>query len=921
MVALLCAGCAQRAEDPVQLMASAKQERDGGNHRAAIIHLKNLLQKVPQHAEARYVLGTIYLEAGDAAAAQSELRRAIDLGYERTKAIPELGRALLMAGEFQKVLDEVRQEGNPEAAQAELLTLRALAAIGLGQRQAGRRLLEQALAIKPDYADALLGQARLAASEERYEEATTLVGRALASAPENADAWLLKGDLSRSVNDSPGALVAYERALVVRPNHSAARVSLAFLHIDNGDHEQARRQVEQMRKLNPQSVMAGYLEALIAFSKRDYAAARGAVMQVLDRSPDHMPSVLLRGAVEFVQGSQGVAQLYLERVVNRVPDNVNARRLLIASLARSGKVQRALELIEPALRRYPQDNALIALAGEVYLLDNQFAEASRYFEKWATLDPKNARARTGLAVSLLASGETDSALAYLDAASRLDSTQYQADILLVMSHLRRANHDAALKAMVRLEAKQPDNPLTYNLKSAIYLGMNDVRSARTNLQHALKLQPLYVPAAMNLAQLDLQEKKPYEARHRLESILARDKDNVEALLALASLGPGILADREQQIAWLERAHRASPRSARPLLMLARMHAEAGSIASALAAAYRAQTISAENPEVLDALGSLQMLAGQKELALTTYRKSAALQPASPVALLRLADALAANGDHIAASAALEKALLLKPDYVEAQVALAQLRIRAGELKQASMIAQLLQKRSTTLVPGYVLEGDIQMAEKKFPQAARAYETAYGSAKSGALVIKMHGAYARAGQSAEADRRLVQWLQDSPDDALVRMYAAEVAMTAGDYPKAIEHYERLVQRHPDNAVALNNLAVTYQQTQDQRALETAERAYKLRPDNADIIDTLAWILVERGNTTRGLELLQRAAAVANANHQSHYHLALVWLKLGNTTKARAELEQLLLANNAFPQRAEALKLLEQLRDPRSVPQRQ
>src|SRR4051812_33210948 len=224
---LLFAGCAQRGEDdPRQLMASAKQERDAGNHRAAIIHLKNLLQKFPQHAEARYVLGSIYLEAGDAVGAQSELRRAIDLGYERTKALPALGQSLLMSGDFQKVLDEVRQEGTPEGVQAELLTLRGLAAIGLGQRQFGRQLLEQALAVKPDHAGALLGQARLAASDERYDEATTLVARALAGAPEYADAWLLKGDLSTLVNDRNGALVAYGKALAVRPNSNAAHVSI-----------------------------------------------------------------------------------------------------------------------------------------------------------------------------------------------------------------------------------------------------------------------------------------------------------------------------------------------------------------------------------------------------------------------------------------------------------------------------------------------------------------------------------------------------------------------------------------------------------------------------------------------------------------------------------------------------------------------
>src|SRR4029079_37046 len=153
------------------------------------------------------------------------------------------------------------------------------------------------------------------------------------------------------------------------------------------------------------------------------------------------------------------------------------------------------------------------------------------------LDPKNAGARTGLAVSRLASGETDRALADLEAAADLDTEKYQADILLITSHLQRAQYDQALKATQSLEKKQPNNPLTYNLKAAIYLGKKDTASARKNLERALELQPTYFPAAMNLAQLDLAERNPQSARRRLEAILEKDKDSAQALLPLADLGP------------------------------------------------------------------------------------------------------------------------------------------------------------------------------------------------------------------------------------------------------------------------------------------------------------------------------------------------------------------------------------------------
>jgi putative PEP-CTERM system TPR-repeat lipoprotein len=913
IVVLLSGGCGEKAEDPGRSIADAKQERDKGNHNAAIIHLKNLLQKSPEHAEARFLLGVTYNDTGDFTSAEKELRRALELHYDKAKVIAPLGRALLMKGEFQKVLDQVRLEGDAgNQVQSEVLTLRALASIGLGRSREGGELLEQALARQPGFADALLGQARLAAGERKLDDAARLIERALASAPKSADAWLMKGDLSRIMADREGAIAAYQKVLELSPHNIPASLNIASLQIDSGNFDEARKQVEQMRKVVPNNPTSYFLEGLIEFRQQNYAAAREAVLKVLKAAPDHLPSMLLAGAVEYALGSHGQAQSHLSRVINYAPKNVYARKLLIASLAKSGQTQRALEVLQPALKQSPEDGVLMALAGEVYLQSNEFAKAAQYFELAAKLDPKSAGPRTGLGLSRLASGDTDRALADLESASQLDFDKYQADILLVTSHLRRTNYDEALKAMQTLEKKQPSNPLTYNLKAMIYIGKNDTAAARKYLEHALGLQPGYVPAAVNLAQLDLQEKNPKAARDRIESILGKDKDNLQALLTLASLGPRIGATQQEQIDWLERARNASPSSAQPQLMLARIYAQAGDARKALAAAQHAQAISPDTFEVLDTLGAMQIAAGEKEQALVTYRRLATLQPNSPVALYRLATAQVANANQ-AAEGTLREVLSLKPDFIDAQVALADLAVRAGRFPEAMKIARQMQKQAAKSPLGYILEGDVLMAEKKVLQATKAYETGYDIGKSGLLVIKMHAAYTQGGKPDAAEKRLAQWLKRWPDDVRVRLYAADFALKTGKYRHAIEHYEWLQQKQPDNVLVLNNLAWAYQHIQDKRALETAERAYKLKPDNAAIADTLGWMLVEQGNNTRGLELLQKAVAGAPQAHEIRYHLAQAWLKAGDKSKARSELEQLLATDAKFPQQAEAMNLLKQLKN--------
>jgi tetratricopeptide (TPR) repeat protein len=140
-------------------------------------------------------------------------------------------------------------------------------------------------------------------------------------------------------------------------------------------------------------------------------------------------------------------------------------------------------------------------------------------------------------------------------------------------------------------------------------------------------------------------------------------------------------------------------------------------------------------------------------------------------------------------------LSLQPDFVDAQLALASLEVKAGRYADAIKIAQQMVKQSAKSPIGYIVEGDIMMAEKKFKQAAKLYETAYGLEKSSTVIIKLHAAYLQAGNVDEAEGRLAHWLKESPDDEVVRLYAAESGLKSGNYQNAIAQYEWLLKKAP------------------------------------------------------------------------------------------------------------------------------
>src|SRR5207247_9960783 len=138
---------------------------------------------------------------------------------------------------------------------------------------------------------------------------------------------------------------------------------------------------------------------------------------------------------------------------------------------------------------------------------------ARSFAQTAALDPKNAGVRTRLGHVRFAEGDTEAAIRDLEAASALDPNVSSADLALLANLLRQKQFDEALAAVGRLEKKQPNNPLVYNLKGIVYLTKRDAVNARANFERALQLHSDYLPAIGNLAQRDRMKKKPETGRN------------------------------------------------------------------------------------------------------------------------------------------------------------------------------------------------------------------------------------------------------------------------------------------------------------------------------------------------------------------------------------------------------------------------
>ena len=88
--------------------------------------------------------------------------------------------------------------------------------------------------------------------------------------------------------------------------------------------------------------------------------------------------------------------------------------------------------------------------------------------------------------------------------------------------------------------------------------------------------------------------------------------------------------------------------------------------------------------------------------------------------MRLADVQLASKNKDGAAQSLRKSLELKPDLLDAQRGLILLNLDQKKYAEAVTIAQTVQKQRPKEPTGFVLEGDVAVAQKKWDVATEVY---------------------------------------------------------------------------------------------------------------------------------------------------------------------------------------------------------
>ena len=912
-VLLLLAGC-DRFASPETRVERADAAMAAGNYGAAVVELKNALQKKPDFDQAHLLLADAALWLGDARGAEQELARIKGTVDAKRRADVEI-RLALAQGKAEEALQ--RLTSNPQLLPPGKQELRqGHALMRLGRFREAQQAFEAAAA-----ADGKLIEARAAALEARFAQGDRAGAQAALlaltrEAPESAEAWLTYGLTLTGNVDFKATIDALDRARTLSPRQLpvprqvSMLVALAEAQLQSGDLKGAAETSAGLSRVAPETPVSIYIASRIAMANNDYKTAVDKLRKLRKSAPGFLEARLLLGMALLAEGNAQQASVELNDILVQNPAHAGARQLLAQVRLQLDNPDGALRMLGPALANQPGDsqvNALIEAARS--RLGAQ--QSVTLLEEMLEQDPQNRGLASQLASAYLQAGEADKAVALLRKGGE-NADDVRRAAALLSGIVASEGPAAARREIESMLAASPQSPYLANLAAALYARSGDYDAARRALNDAQARGVDPSTLLLSLGQLEWTAGDRKAASAAIARLLELQPDNAAAHMAAGEIAM-VGGDIDSARTHFEAVRVARPNSIDARMRLAQLALRSGAMKKADELLAEAIALAPGRAEVRNAAGLLNLNAGRADQAIAQFRAATEIDAKSAVSWFNLARAQHALGQKLAERISLNRAAEVQPDWLPAQSALAFSEVEAGDHAAALARAAAYRAAHPRDVAAFAFEGDIALAARRFPAALEAYRAAYNLKAGAALAEKFYRASV-GGNVGNPAELLARWSKANPGDESARALLAEAALRSGERERAIGEYRAMLKAHPQDVVALNNLAWLYHEEGDPRAMNLAREAVKLAPQSAGVLDTLGWILVEEGKVEEGLIYLTRAASGSKPDPEIRYHLAAALARGNRQAEARQVLEELLNSPAKFPSRTEAQGLLSQLAGP-------
>ncbi len=886
---------------------------------SAIIQLKNALQLNDKHLPAKILLGEAYLGSGEPKAAEVQLRRARAQGADENLVAVPLCNTLLSQEKYQELEDYISRARRAPEVDSKLLVILGIAYTQQQKQEKADIAFNKARRLDPLNPEPLLAQASLALNNDDLDTVQKLLDQLRVLSPDSPDFRLLEGDLYSRRNKSEQALAIYNKILQSNPDYVTAKLRRARILLDKGQFEVVINELKPLWDEELYEPEAIYLYAM-ALARSGNTTLATKVLEDAGRKIDYLganlvdkhPSLaLLSATIAYNQGDKLKALESAEKLVKKLPLHAPSRLLLGKIYMDLKQPQDVIDSLKPVFDRQKDNPDFLSLYGRALLQVEQYPQAIRVLERAAKLSDDPNTLLSDIALARMAIGDTGKAVEELKTAIRNDQYDIKSGVLLAytqLSHNKKAEAEATARLLLK---KEPENPVLHNLLGTIAATRGDAVTARQRFQQALKFDPGYTPARMNLIKFDMKEGKLDNAEKQLNKILLDEPDSRQTLAGLAQVAE-LRGELGKSALWLEKLWAKHPDALMEVLHLIEVYRLLKEDNKALTVAQQLRDKHMRNFDALMALINIQIAVGKRQDAIDTISRSLRFTVDFTLdQLLKIAKKQIQVEDTNGAYSTLNKCLIQDPDNIPAKIELIKLETQLRNYDKALQLADQVIIAQPDSALGHSLKADILVFAGKDDEAVKVYEKVNAIWPSTPLHLKILQLRRREGLTMEALLPLEKWADNHPEDLEAQYGLAVAYIDVNQYDKAVALHRALLKKLPNDASVHNNLAWLLQQRNNKEALQHAEKAHQLSPEDPAVLDTYGWVLSATGQLDLGLRYIRQALSRSSKQPSARYHLALVLDKMNRTDEAKDVLKELLDSNQNFRERDKATALLTRL----------
>ncbi len=510
------------------------------------------------------------------------------------------------------------------------------------------------------------------------------------------------------------------------------------------------------------------------FSYRSFCliASLAYVAMAAAQMPPPADSALERAAGFLRQGQPQEAEALLSPLVKAQPGSAAAWNLLGAALDQQNKHEQAQAAFDHAARLAPRSASVWNNLGNHYTATGNPAKALDAYRKVLALDPRHANAN--LQVARLAVERKDGAEALRLLGMLPDSEAANPGVALLRARaLGLAGRKAeSLRLLDELETQANSPAAAYSIGLAL-AEQGEFARAETLLAHAVEAEPANTDYLYSLSLAALRANHPQRSQQVAEVALRMRPADPELLFLD---GRAIAAQKrfDEAILVLVQARKLAPKRADILRFLAETSAQAGFVGDAAMLFDEYMKLKPDDEFARFQRGLASASAGKKEEAAKDLEWYASRHPTEPEAHFGLGFSLT-TVDPQRAFAELNKAIQLRPDYVEAHLIRGALYQRQGRPAEALPDLEYVVKESPDDVEALDLLGQTYLSSDRPADAVKVLQRAYEkSPDSSKILMHLGNALRNSGREEESDRLLKKLSDIGPDRLAERLAPGKVS---------------------------------------------------------------------------------------------------------------------------------------------------